>query len=427
MAFVARGLGKRGNRMGRLQEEFDRVLDKHFSVEAVAYRLITQELEHRGIELTRAAREDISRSLDKLREGGSIPLDISAEELQKARLTPEERAKNRIVLRPDLDRHLEEIPEIVRDIMPNLVEEVAEKMLTSIKGNARRQLAKLQKKGRRFENRLRRRWGKALDMLDVLRAVSSEAGDDANYELSGDPEFETDPVLFVLARLHARACQIASEVATLLRSGHADGAHARWRTLHEIAVIGRFVRQHGADVAERYILHDAIESWKAARMYEDNAEKLGVEPLTERELRTLEDRAHELTDRFGRHYASDYGWAADAIDKRQPNFSEIERSVGQDHMRPYYKLASHNVHADPKGAFQRLGLIDEGSLLLAGPSDAGLVTPAHSTAISLCLSTISLLTLAPNLDRLVVCNILLHLQDEVGKEFAMAHDAMILN
>ncbi len=411
--------------MGRLQEEFESVLDKHFSVEAVAYRLITQELEQRGIELTRAARKDLSSSLDKLREGSSIPLDISAEELQKARLTPEERATNRIVLRPDLDRHLGEIPEIVRDIMPELVEEVAEKMLTSIKGTARRQLAKLQKKGRGFESRLRRRWGTALDILDVLRAVSLEAGDDANYELSRDPEFDTDPVFFVLVRLHARACQIASEVATLLRSGHADGAHARWRTLHEIAVVGRFVRQHGADVAERYILHDAIESWKAAQTYQENAEKLGVEPFTERDLRTLQDRAHELTDRFGRQYDKPYGWAADALGKRPPNFSEIERSVGQDRMRPYYKLASHNVHADPKGAFQRLGLIDEGSLLLAGPSNAGLVVPAHSTAISLCLITISLLTLEPNLDRVVVCNILLHLQDEVGKEFAMAHDAMV--
>ncbi len=408
-----------------MQELFDRVLREHFSVEAVAYRLIAQELEQRGIKLTRADRKDLRRNLGRLIEGGSISLDIPAEELQAAILSPEERATDRIVLQPDVDRVLGEIEELIRDILPELIEEATKKALKFIRGSGSRQLAKLRKRGRGFEKRLRRRWGKALNIFDVLRAISLEAGSDANDELGRKPEFEKDPVFFVLVRLHARACQVASEVAALLRSGHADGAHARWRTLHEIAVVGLFVKENGPDVAERYLLHDAIESRKAARAYQNHAKKLGVEPLTEGELRMIEERARELTDRFGSQYGEVYGWAASALNSRRPTFSDIERNVGLDHMRPYYKLASHNVHANPKGALFRLGLIGEESVLLAGPSNAGLVEPAHGTAISLGLITISLLTLESNLDRLVVCGILLRLQDEIGNELAIAHDALV--
>ena len=43
----------------------------------------------------------------------------------------------------------------------------------------------------------------------------------------------------VQTRLHARACQIAREVLTLLYAGFAEGAMARWRALHELAVLSQ--------------------------------------------------------------------------------------------------------------------------------------------------------------------------------------------
>lgn len=38
-------------------------------------------------------------------------------------------------------------------------------------------------------------------------------------------------------------------------------------------------------------------------------------------------------------------------------------------------IAEHNVHANPKGAFFKLGLLCEINILLGGPSNAGLVDP----------------------------------------------------
>jgi hypothetical protein len=47
---------------------------------------------------------------------------------------------------------------------------------------------------------------------------------------------------------------------------HGDGAIARWRTLHEIAVIAMCVRDRGDAMAERYLLHSTVESYKALKL-----------------------------------------------------------------------------------------------------------------------------------------------------------------
>ena len=71
--------------------------------------------------------------------------------------------------------------------------------------------------------------------------------------------------------------------------------------------------------------------------------------------------------KYGSGFRNPYGWAAGASGKKSPTFADIEHSVKLDHFRPYYKLASHGVHANPKGAFFRLGALSE-EVPLAGPS-----------------------------------------------------------
>ena len=88
------------------------------------------------------------------------------------------------------------------------------------------------------------------------------------------------------------------------------------------------------------------------------------------------------------------------------------------HMRSYYKLASNNVHANPKAVFYRLGLSNlNEEILLAGPSNTGLADPANGTALSICQITTSLLLRLPNLDRVVASNALLRLADDVQAAF----------
>ncbi len=107
----------------------------------------------------------------------------------------------------------------------------------------------------------------------VKRTTGDRLPDNITIDFNDDDAKEGDFVFDVVIRLHARACQIASEVLKLLKSGFADGAHARWRSLHEVAVVALFIHKHGNDVAEKYLLHDVVESYRAATQYRNIVEQ----------------------------------------------------------------------------------------------------------------------------------------------------------
>lgn len=98
----------------------------------------------------------------------------------------------------------------------------------------------------------------------MLATVSEEFGEGINARLRR-PDADEAYKLDVLTRLHARACQIAQEVIVLLSAGLADGAMARWRTLHEVATAALLISENGEALAERYARHDVIESRRAFR------------------------------------------------------------------------------------------------------------------------------------------------------------------
>ena len=56
-------------------------------------------------------------------------------------------------------------------------------------------------------------------------------------------------------------------------------------------------------------------------------------------------------------------------------------------------------------------------ILLVGQSNSGMTDPAHATAISLSQITIDLLMLKPNLDHVIMMNIILDYEKEVGQSF----------
>jgi hypothetical protein len=222
--------------------------------------------------------------------------------------------------------------------------------------------------------------------------------------------------------LHARACLVSTEILALLKAGLPDGAHARWRCLHEIVVVAYFIKEHGHSLAERYVLHDAIESYKAAQLDREYSERLGLEPITEYEFENIEQTYKDLIAKFGKKYKGTYGWAADILSPKVASIKNIEEAIGLDHLRPYYKLASHNIHPNPKGMLFKLGQLHvSDDFLLAGPSIYGLTDPGHGTAISMVQITTALLTIAPTLDRLIECQVLRMFEEMIGDEFIRVH------
>lgn len=148
---------------------------------------------------------------------------------------------------------------------------------------------------------------------------------------------------------------------------------ARWRSLHEVATVAQFLSGNadGDDaLAERYLLHVHVEEWNAAREYAKHCAKLGLEPLTPEEYAARKEAFDELIGRFGKPYGTQYGWAAAKLGMKHPKIADIEAAVGLEYLRPHYRVASHSVHANPRGIFAHLGFFEE-SVLLAGPSNMG--------------------------------------------------------
>jgi hypothetical protein len=199
---------------------------------------------------------------------------------------------------------------------------------------------------------------------------------------------------------------------------------ARWRTLHEIAAVASLIRKHGNDLAERYAAHQVIESAKAARQFQKHHKRLNQPSFDSEEMKRIEHECRTLIGRYGKTFGNNYGWATEHIKKSDPTLAELFEAAGIDHLSPYYRMASHNVHANPKGIFFKLGLFAGSQILLAGPSNAGLADPGHATAISLLQITAALTSLNPTLDDLIALKVLERLEDEIGSALISAHQRL---
>jgi len=146
----------------------------------------------------------------------------------------------------------------------------------------RRVVADEERTRRGFERRLADLWGPALEALNAMIIAAQEAGSEVAVTEGrmGKREHRYDPRLAAIIRLHARACLVGTEVLTLLRAGLASGAHARWRTLHEIAVICQFLRQNDDDTAERYLAHGEVMKAGNLEAYQAHAKRLGYRPYS---------------------------------------------------------------------------------------------------------------------------------------------------
>lgn len=87
-----------------------------------------------------------------------------------------------------------------------------------------------------FRERLEERWGHPLGQLRMLLTICREWCEwihKRNVSQKGDPKKKQ--LQSILIRLLTRGYQVTDEILCLLENGFADGAMARWRTLHEIS------------------------------------------------------------------------------------------------------------------------------------------------------------------------------------------------
>lgn len=164
---------------------------------------------------------------------------------------------------------------------------------------------------------------------------------------------------------------------------------ARCRTLHEIAVTANVLNDYGrkpehADLAERFLLHADAVRWSEAVTHNKYAQALGFDPLDQEVVDAAWASREELRERYGRLFAKDYGWAIGLNGKdTQVKFVDLEELSGIDHLRPFYRYSSHQVHSDSPGTASTT--ISQGGrqVRLSGYSNGDVFDPVQLALIAL--------------------------------------------
>ena len=193
----------------------------------------------------------------------------------------------------------------------------AEILLPSVKKDARKELKWFQRRREGFEKRLGKRWAEPLHLLELLVELAHEFGDDVITDREPVEQGLRDYTFEALVAIHARGCQMSRAILALLRSGFADDAHARWRSLHELAVISSFISEHReTDIAERYLLYEIVQQRKLALAYKKHEMRANLETLPRAQLDELNDLRESLIDRFGKPFGRDWGVGRVRLRKR---------------------------------------------------------------------------------------------------------------
>jgi len=266
-------------------------------------------------------------------------------------------------------------------------------------------LQEKQRTNKFYDQRRYERWKIPIDLFECLIRVSFESGASQRGKLLINPACKSYPYkVDAVVKIHARAVQIANEILVLLKAGYPDGANARWRSIHELAVIAFFLKNLPDEVSQRYLEHESIKVYKDGQDYKTYYKKLGYSPLGKQTYAKLAYIKRKLCVKYNDRFQDEYGWIPSNILATR-NFRKLEQHVKLDSLHPFYNLSCSAVHGGSRG-FYKLGLMKQDVVLHVGPSNYGLADPLQNTALSLGHVTVCLLNLEPDFDSLTQMQIL---------------------
>ena len=134
-------------------------------------------------------------------------------------------------------------------LLVNIAAKTSKKILKDLKSRWATENSLQNKDISEFRKRLEERWDGPLGQLRMLLTVAREWFEGRHKREISQPAHVDKEFREIIARLLARACQVTDEIICLAENGFADGAMARWRTLHEIALVSAVISQHGNSIA----------------------------------------------------------------------------------------------------------------------------------------------------------------------------------
>ena len=222
-------------------------------------------------------------------------------------------------------------------------------------------------------------WKSGLELMEL--AVTQAACCSEQFDSMRPERFHAN--FTAISRLFSEAVNIASEVLLLLRNGFASGAHARWRSLYERAVIALFLAHSVDSTSKKFLDHEIVKNYELLSEAQRFCSMTGLKPLPAARLQKCMNALERVVQRYGSDFAGKYGWAKPALAKRFParkggvTFDEITRACGLEFMKSPYGLASHAVHATPVSV--RAWAESEGLVTSGEPAVMTILSLIHCT------------------------------------------------
>lgn len=234
-------------------------------------------------------------------------------------------------------------------------------------------------------------WGPADDLYRAASYIAYEVGGAVSKASQ-----QHGAKLYALLGAHGRAVRTAGEVRHLAMGGFQAGAVARWRSLHDLAVVSLVLRKAGEEIAERYLAYSRIEVWEDMKYYQKHATALGRAPFAASEIGAASAAADSVLAQWGPEMGKVNGWAAPLFsEKKRFNFLDLEGYAGLAHLRPFYRLGNHHVHAGPRAAELNMRGDVIGRRITTGQSVfADIAEICHGSIISLSQASSALVTSA---------------------------------
>jgi hypothetical protein len=312
-----------------------------------------------------------------------------------------------------------EFEKLIKDRIPEVIENISRGVMDEIYNYCLGSNNDTVKHERKIIRKIKKNYAVGIKIFEAFIELNSKISSITyNKYHTAFKEYNDQKKLDTLIANHVRACQIANEIKVLIANGFADGAHARWRTLHEISIIFLYLYDADYETIEMYNNYEIIESWKKAKEYNECYSELNFDPLEEGEMEYLEGERKKLIDKYGKEYAESYGWTLKDLLPGRRNIRQLEKLVGMDHLRVIYTWANENVHGGVSGIKTRLSLReDEQHFFLMGPNDCGFLDPVQFTSYSLMEISDRLLDMEDSIMNTILSEILCFFQNELVKEF----------
>jgi hypothetical protein len=364
-------------------------------------RVVAEKLKAAGIDdaalvttLATAVLQEKSDGVD-FANGGELELSIDEEDMRRISRAAELFAGG--------------LPQFIRDMIDDMAAKLADgftEQWTALPP---------EDEGVGTRTRIAADWSEPLDRLRMLVALCEQEGDGFNVAHLLGREKRGHLRAKALARLHIRACRIAREILLLLENGFAEGAQARWRTMHEVAVTATLIAEGGDDLAERYFDHEAVERKRALDDHRRSAVVADVAALPARRTAGIE-RAHAAAvKRYGRTFNGMYGWASGQLGiPSEPKFHHLQEAAGSLTLKLRYRLASFDTHASSGVLEQPVHRWDP-TTHVPGVFVAGFEEPAADTAQAIVQVTGLLRAEPRDVDDVAFGLALVRLRDEVAR------------